>query len=386
MRELEQYLNSADQPVWKWQTRDVLELSSQRWRDIPWQHKLSVHGRELGDTAILVVTGGEINSLDEDEARALSKQSGLPVATLYDIPNQPLFDGLGEDDLIAFTFIQYLATEEPDWPLLLPMVKSVLSAMDALEAECGFKKYVVTGISKRGWTSWLAGASGDPRIAGIAPMSIDHLNIPRQMNHQLATWGEYSEQIRSYTELDLPKQLDSPEGLHLNSIVDPYAYRDKIKAPILVVNGSNDRYWQVDALNLYWDDLPDPKWARVIANVEHVLDKIEKNAVLASFARHLANGKAPATPRFQWHRDSHVISISPLAVGEPLLSRLWAAYSGDYEFRDKVWSIVVEGSGTLTATLPSGGRMAIMAEWRYRYSGIEYSLTTPVEVLSQSER
>lgn len=43
-------------------------------------------------------------------------------------------DGKHEDEIIAATFAKYMQTEDPTWPLLLPMVKSAVRGMDATTA------------------------------------------------------------------------------------------------------------------------------------------------------------------------------------------------------------------------------------------------------------
>ncbi|HZH97702.1 MAG TPA: PhoPQ-activated protein PqaA family protein, partial [Fimbriimonadaceae bacterium] len=111
-------------------THRELRLTSQQWRGTTWRHDLVLTGGENSDTAILIVTGDRVEA-DDRFAEDLSRRARLPVATLYNVPNQPLWD-MREDDLIAHTFAQFLESGDAEWPLLFPMTKSVVKAMDAI--------------------------------------------------------------------------------------------------------------------------------------------------------------------------------------------------------------------------------------------------------------
>jgi PhoPQ-activated pathogenicity-related protein len=89
------------------------------------------------------------------------------VVVLMDVPHQPLFGGMVEDELIAKTFDEFMKARDAELLSILPMVKSGVRAMDAVQQFCqktlSFEvgRFTVTGASKRGWTTWLAGASDD---------------------------------------------------------------------------------------------------------------------------------------------------------------------------------------------------------------------------------
>ena len=46
------------------------------------------------------------------------------------------------------------------------------------------ERFTVAGASKRGWTTWLVGAMGDPRVVSIIPVVAPVGNIVEQMNEQ----------------------------------------------------------------------------------------------------------------------------------------------------------------------------------------------------------
>src|SRR5205807_179172 len=119
----------------------------------------------------------------------LATSTNSVVAELGMGPNQPLtLNGDGtprsEDDLIAYCQIKAMDTGDPTWLPRLAMVKSAVRALDAmtevLAGEQGgkvpLKKFVVSGGSKRGWTTWLT-AAVDRRVVAIIPAVIDVLNV-----------------------------------------------------------------------------------------------------------------------------------------------------------------------------------------------------------------
>src|SRR5205807_2424042 len=108
---------------------------------------------------------------------------------------------------------------------------------------------------------------------------------------------------------DLVPMPKTDRAKKLWGMVDPWVYRDKLTMPTLIINGSNDPYWTVDALNLYWDDLKSPRWVAYIPNAGHNL--IEKKAngsdltragnTLGAFARHQIHGAK--MPKLTWKHD-----------------------------------------------------------------------------------
>jgi PhoPQ-activated pathogenicity-related protein len=313
---------------------------------------------------------------------------------LQQVPNQPILDGKREDAIIAETFVRYLDTGDATWPLLFPMVKSAVRAMDAVQqwAERNGKppiqRFVVTGGSKRGWTTWLT-AAADRRVLAIAPAVIDTLDMKAQRAHALEVWGRQSEQIDDYTKRGLTEQFDTEKGRRLWLIVDPYGYRDRLTLPKLIVNGTNDPYWTLDALNLYWDDLKGPKWVMYVPNAGHSLQENGQYARLgiAAFFRHVATGRP--MPVLSWrHSDSAEgrLRLEITSTPRPRSARLWVAEAPTKDFRAARWNdrvVPVDGpSLAAEAERPASGYIALLGDLEYEIDTIRYHLSTQIRQAS----
>lgn len=396
------YVQRPD-PAYRWQLLENRELGdvsltdlhlvSQVWQGITWEHRLRVFRPspiEFPNTAVLRITGGDASEEDARLNAFLAKMAGMPLALLYQIPNQPLFGDLREDDLIAHTFVRYLETGDEDWPLLLPMTKAAVRAMDALQAfaqsaEGGqqpIRRFIVAGASKRGWTTWLT-AVADPRVAGIIPMVYDNLNLFAQMPHQLETWGAFSPQIEEYTRRGLQQQMATERGRRMAEMVDPFTYRDRLALPKLIINGTNDPYWTLDALNLYWDDLVGDKYVLYVPNAGHGLEDLTRvgNTAIA-FARNVAGGKA--MPRLTWQQQDANGQLRLTVASDPPAreARLWVARSDSKDFRQAEWQeepMKPANPGFVgQASVPERGSIAIFGEAVYDNDGRSFTLSTQV--------
>jgi PhoPQ-activated pathogenicity-related protein len=382
----------------------IIRVISQVWHDIRWEHWVTVivpDEIKHADDALLVIAGGSKRASAPEnlpnEAMLLlggAAQTGTVVAILNQVPYQPLFDNLREDALIAHTFKKVLETKDETWALLLPMTRSAVRTMDALQAFLtekqgrAPKRFFVTGASKRGWTTWLT-AAADPRVSGIAPMVFDVVNFPLQMPHQVQSFGKYSEQIKDYTLLGLPQRLaDDPEASRLAALVDPYTYRDRLTMPKLIVLGTNDPYWPIDAIKLYFNDLKGEKYIHYVPNAGHGLGPGALEATSAFYNTIVAG---EARPRFTWKMQDEgteaVLTIQ--AEDAPEGVELWSASAKDRDFRKSRWtSVPVQGGGkdgrwTVRVPLPEAGYVAFYAALTYGSSlGHDYKLCTNVEIVS----
>lgn len=420
--DLKDYVDKKDDSF-SWKLKDTkesdagtiytLDLVSQTWHDIKWDHGMQIvvpKGTKPTATMVLWNQGGSPSANSATLALEIAKRVNAPCAFLYGIPKQPFFDGKKEDALIAETFVRYLESKDPTWPLLFPMVKSLVKAMDAIQAfakeewKFDVKSFVVTGASKRGWTSWLTAATGDKRVKAIAPLVIDTLNFQVQMPNQLKSFGKYSEQIKDYEDRKLLPLPDTTEARKLWFMVDPWVYREKLTLPKMIINGTNDPYWAQDALNMYWDDLKGEKYVCYVPNAGHSLrpeeqpntqgtktDLFPTRAIncLSAFCRHQVENKP--MPKLVWRHNDTPEGVAKLEIKfdvEPKAYRLWIVDSATRDFRKSRWEQgkddgLKPSPAGIVAYLnkPEAGYRAWLADLDYEIGDLKYTLTTQIRIL-----
>jgi PhoPQ-activated pathogenicity-related protein len=385
-----------------WGTVARLELVSQHWRGQFWSHYLLVarpNQVRHPEIAFLFITGDGNGDKNLDLLETLAVRAGAVTAVLTKVPNQPLYDGRKEDALIAYTFDQYLKTGDESWPLLFAMVKSAVRGMDAVQAFAredfnqSIGKFVLSGASKRGWTTWLTGAV-DLRVKAIAPMVIDMLNMKAQLQWAEKVYGKQSEEIADYTELNLHQKIDDPPMQKLRSWVDPYAYRDRYTMPKLLLLGTNDPYWTVDSLRHYWNDLPGPKLIFQTPNAGHDLGGgKEALQTLAAFFQMIADNQP--LPKVEWTYASgpNQATLAVKVDQKAKAIRLWTSASSDRDFRDEKWSsrdlAIESGSSAAVGQIetPKNGYRACLVEVELTSpTGHTYKLSTEARVAPDTIR
>jgi PhoPQ-activated pathogenicity-related protein len=416
---LQAYLHNSDKSF-KWELQDKtnadgvtlyrIEFTSQQWRGIEWKHEMFVMVPDLlkYNDALLFITGGHVKDgkpsqhrWNEDLVTSLSKVAKTNmaiVAILWQVPNQPLYNDLTEDALISYTLHNYLNDHDFTWPLLFPMTKSAVKAMDVIEkfSKTEIKRnvnhFVVSGASKRGWTTWLTGAN-DKRVKAIGPMVIDVLNMPVNVDYQKVVWGDYSIEIEDYVKLGIAQQFGTPGGNDLVKMVDPYSYRKTLTMPKMLFMGTNDPYWPADAVKNYIDNIPGDNHICYTPNAAHDLgDKKKAFTTLSAFlGTTLTNGKYPVC-KYSISESGKTITLTIKTTPELLVgASIVSADSKDQDFRDEKWiekslDITNKAEIKVEVKIPDSGFKAFYVDLKYKATfGDDFTQSTRMFVANDKQ-
>lgn len=399
-------------------TATILELTSQQWLtaadvDRPvWTHWLVIYRPEkvTSDLCLLWIGGGANNGKPPSRANpgfvGLARDTGSVVAELRMIPNQEL-TLLGdperkprkEDDLIAYTWDKYLRTGDEKWPLRLPMTKAAVRAMDAVTAwsagadggRARVARFVVSGGSKRGWTTWTT-AAVDPRVVAIAPAVIDMLNVQPSFVHHWRAYGFWAPAVEDYVTHGIMNWLGTPQFAALMAIEDPWSYRERLTLPKYLINSAGDQFFLPDSAQFYRQGLKGETLFRYVPNSDHSLDETDALDSLAAFYTSVARGTP--RPKATWTVGANGAMRVRTSVA-PASAVLWSATNPNArDFRletfGKQWTatpLTATGPNTweVRVPTPSKGWTAYFAEFAFDIDAkAPLKITTEVRVTPET--
>jgi len=396
----------------------VLKMISQHWLteeevDEPeWWHWVSVviPDSVKHSTGMMWIGGGAKDDELPEEPGDIILQSALLTnsitAEIHNIPNQALtfkHDPYGprfEDELIAYGWRKFLEggakDEDAIWLARLPMTKAVVRAMDAVselvstERNEPLDQYLVSGASKRGWTTWTT-AAVDDRVIAIVPIVIDLLNVVPSFDHHWRNYGFWAPAVGNYVEEGIMGWMHTLEFKRMLEITEPYSYIDRYDIPKLLINASGDQFFQPDSWEFYWDDLKGEKHIRYVPNTGHSLEESDALETLISYYQYILSKSE--RPKFNWRINGAKVHITPDSVNPPSEIKLWRATSNEKprDFRidviGKVWidstlAIRPDGNYVIDFAIPKEGWKAYFVELTYEQDGkLSLKLTSGVTIL-----
>ncbi|MBP2167796.1 PhoPQ-activated pathogenicity-related protein [Erwinia toletana] len=330
------------------------QLTSQSWPEdksaqTAWQHEVDIYipQHPLSSRALVFINNGinhNINDaapelpsdMSEASLASLSRQTQTIVISLSNIPNQYLTlpgdnTARREDDLVAVSWSQFLQDPEnnTEMPLHIPMTAAVSQSMSLAVRELTswhIDKFIVAGISKRGWTTWLTLLS-DSRVDAIVPMVFDLPDIRPALTHMYHSYGNnWPAAFYPYYMQNIDTKIATASFARLMKILDPMQYSGNDFFPRLsvakyIINASGDDFYVPDNTRFYYDHLPGVKSLRVVANSGHYDIKKYAESSLAAFTNRLQHNKALPVINTQQQKQKLLISFSE----KPETIKRWSA-------------------------------------------------------------
>ena len=394
----------------------IIYMSSQSWRDSSevdrtlWEHwaDVIIPDNVYYDKALLFINGGSNhpNPPDdvEEELATIATLSNSIVIDFGMVPNEPLTfsdetESRTEDEIIAYTWDKFLYGGDETWILQLPMVKSVVKAMDmvqlftaGLHNPIEINQFVLSGASKRGWTTWLTSAVDD-RVCAMVPAVFDALNIVQSFKHHYGAYGFWAPAVGDYEEIGIFDWLIYPEIYDLMAVVDPLEYKDGYTLPKFLIHATGDEFF-IPSSRFYFDELPGQSYQRYVPNASHGLDQAIEDVVYSLLAFYKAILNDYSLPEFSWEiQDDGSIRFE--SISSPVQVKLWQATNENaFDFRymtiGPAWedSILTDlGDGVYIAEVsePDSGWIAFFIEAIYLGIGqFSYKFSSDVSFLPKT--
>ena len=159
------------------------------------------------------------------------------------------------------------------------MTKAVIKAMDTVSdisyskhlTNTNITRFIISGASKRGWTTWLT-AAADKRVIAFAPIVMDMAHFHPNLKHMYQSYGGWTLAFADYYAENITKNLDTSWMHDFFIACDPYYFFDRyINIPKIIIDATNDEFFMPDDERYWWnsEQFSQPKYFEMIADAEH---------------------------------------------------------------------------------------------------------------------
>ncbi len=245
--------------------------------------------------------------INEDLLYNVAEATRTIAISIISIPSTNLIyanDGIprNEDDSVSRSWRLFLdnPSQRQLLPLHVPMATTISQTIRLAKTELqglGITQFIVTGASKRGWSSWLTAIS-DPNVVAVVPMVSDVLNTQQIMQHMYQTYGgNWPIAFQDYYNQNLDTLRTSANFTKLMKIEDPLQYlgtryQTGLSIPKYIINASGDDFFIPDNTRYFYDQLPGEKSLRIAPNTDHagIINFAQQS--LITFVNRIQNGTA----------------------------------------------------------------------------------------------
>ena len=389
-----------------------LTFTSSNWHGYIWTHTTHIYvpvGYK-GDGNVGII-GAAWEFFEEGSEREFIPETGLPTESeyaegtaidlnipimIFTVPAEEI-NGMHESDLMGHAGLKLFETGDLTWYGYYPIIKAYLRAITLLHAipEIKAEKAVLYGCSKRGHSVSVATGVDPERVAGVMATCYPGGN---HLYNIVLKYAQFGPDIGGPAEdrtgpgyqpaSVLLRGMNTPIGLKMLSVYDPYIWRDRIRASYLVAIGTNDEFFGLGAPNEMINQFDGDKAFLAIDNLPHTWVSEKHLIAWRMWLTHTFHGRKIPGVEVDGKRTGSNLKIEARVDSETSLQsvKLFYSYNPKTDWRFATWfSVPMKEEGDcFSAELDIKERqnLAYYVEVEDRVEGCKGLVSSLVEVIN----
>ena len=264
----------------------------------------------------------------------------IPIC-LITSPINPSNYGYASETELAVEFRKIMLLDnnllrEIAYPLAIKQMRA-MTYMTTLDIAKNPINFITGGSSKRGLAQWIV-ASVDNRVIGFLSSAYA---APDLLNYWELVENNWGGESPLGDAAESREWLLTPVGMTYQEYFDPYQFSDTIDVPFILMVGTNDNYYPLEAANSLLLKLDNPKALELVPNYPHGMGSIKhlqnwRTIIQASlidrkFGEIINNYEINAT-------TSKIIINTNITNSEEIKDiKCWFTINEDLDFRSANW-------------------------------------------------